>query len=252
LVDRSDLRGSRGFAVSDGRKTEEIARKLGAARVEDEGSSHSEGSAEKAGLENDVVPRGSLTGLGGRGFRRRARARPVIPSEHQSGKIHFVGEFEEALQSGRPRIEGCRPRLDVRDVLQTACECRVPEAAWPAFLTSPRRFGACPSTASRPQGAATREASIPAGHVGSAPFGAAPPPSPESGYRAGELTFEEARCSALDEVLGDHDLVVMGMAAGDHGVHALGHRRHQQQRHLGKVGLGLHQAGILAGHRQLP
>jgi len=121
LVDRPHRRAGRRFAVPDARQTEEIARKLGAARVQDEGPSHSEDSAEKASLEHDVVPWGGLTGFGRR-RRRRVRARPVVPSEHEGRKVDFVGKLEEALQSGCPGIERRRPGLDVRDVFETARE----------------------------------------------------------------------------------------------------------------------------------
>ena len=89
--------------------------------MEDEGSAHSEDSAEKAGFEDDIVSRRSLTGLG----RRDAGglcARPVVLSEHERGEVDFVRKLEEALQRGGPGIEGCRPGLHVRDVFETACQ----------------------------------------------------------------------------------------------------------------------------------
>jgi hypothetical protein len=64
----------------------------------------------------------SLTGVG-RGQCLRALSRPVVLSEHERREVDFACQFKEALQCGRPRIEGCHPGLDVRDVLQTAREC---------------------------------------------------------------------------------------------------------------------------------
>ena len=61
--------GVRRFAVPYAREAEEIARKLRAARMEDEGSAHSEDSTEKAGFEDDIVSRRSLTGSRGEAMR---------------------------------------------------------------------------------------------------------------------------------------------------------------------------------------
>ena len=61
LVDNSHLR--RGLlAVSYGRKPEEVARKLRAACMKDEGSAHSKDATEKTGFEDYIVSRRSLTG----------------------------------------------------------------------------------------------------------------------------------------------------------------------------------------------
>ena len=90
--------------------------------MEDEGPAHSEGSAEKAGFEDDVVSRRSLTGP----WRRRclrAVGRPVVLGEHQGREVDFMGELEEAFQRGCPRMEGCRPGFYVRDVFEPACQC---------------------------------------------------------------------------------------------------------------------------------
>ena len=111
--------GGRRFAVPYAREAEEIARKLRAARMEDEGSAHAEDSAEKAGLEDDIVSRRSLTGSRGGGC-GRAVGRPVVLSEHERGEVDFMRKLEEAFQRGGPRIEGCRPGFDVRDVFETA------------------------------------------------------------------------------------------------------------------------------------
>src|SRR6476661_10927940 len=66
LVDDSHLRRGR-LAVSYGRKPEEVARKLRAFCMKDEGSAHSKDATEKTGFEDDIVSRGSLTGTLGRG-----------------------------------------------------------------------------------------------------------------------------------------------------------------------------------------
>ena len=89
--------------------------------MEDEGSAHAEDSAEKAGLEDDIVPRRSLTGSRRRGC-GQAGCRPVVLGERERGEVDFMRELEEALQGGGPRIEGCRPGFHVRDVLETACQ----------------------------------------------------------------------------------------------------------------------------------
>jgi hypothetical protein len=88
--------------------------------VQDEGSAHSENSAEKSRFEDDIVSRGSLTGT--RGGCGRAGCRPVILCEYERGEVDFMRKLDEALQCGRPRIERCRPGIHVRDVTETACE----------------------------------------------------------------------------------------------------------------------------------
>ena len=40
-------------------------------------------------------------------------------SEHERGEVDFMRKLDEALQCGGPRIEGCRPGIDVRDVFET-------------------------------------------------------------------------------------------------------------------------------------
>src|SRR3990172_6143629 len=80
LVDDFYLGRGRSFAVAYAGKPEEIARKLRAARMEDEGSVHSEGSTEKASFEDDIVSRRSLTGSRGWGCGRVGR-RPVVTGE---------------------------------------------------------------------------------------------------------------------------------------------------------------------------
>ena len=89
--------------------------------MEDEGSVHSEDSTEKAGFEDDIVSRRSLTGSRGRGC-GQAGCRPVVPSERERGEVDFMRKLEEAVQCGGPWIEGCRPGIYVRDVFETACQ----------------------------------------------------------------------------------------------------------------------------------
>src|SRR5262249_56901412 len=92
-------RGGRSVVPYAG-QAEEIARKLRAVRMDDEGSAHSEDSTEKAGLEDDIVSRRCLSGARGRGC-RRAGGRPVILSERERGQLDFTREFDAAGQGGR-------------------------------------------------------------------------------------------------------------------------------------------------------
>ena len=111
----------RRVGVTYAREPEEIARQLGAARMEDEGSAHSENSTEKTGFEDDIVPRRSLTGSRSIGC-GRAGGRPVVLGEHEHREVDFVRELDEALQGRGPGIERGRPRFHVRDVLEAACQ----------------------------------------------------------------------------------------------------------------------------------
>ena len=72
------------FSPYAGTQPEEVARKLRAACMKDEGSAHSEDATEKTGFEDDIVSRRSLTGSRGRGC-GRAGCRPVVPSECECG-----------------------------------------------------------------------------------------------------------------------------------------------------------------------
>ena len=114
--------GGRRFVVPHAREAEEIAGKLRAARMEDEGSAHSEGSTEQTGFEDHVISRRSLAGSRGIGC-RWAVGRPVVLSEHECGEVDFMRKLEEAFQRGGPGIEGCRPGFYVRDVFETARQC---------------------------------------------------------------------------------------------------------------------------------
>ena len=76
--------------------------------MEDEGAVHSEGSTEKAGFEDHIVSRRSLTGSRGRGCGQAGR-RPVVAREYEDGEVDFMGKPEEASKCAGPRIEGCRP-----------------------------------------------------------------------------------------------------------------------------------------------
>jgi len=90
--------------------------------MEDECSAHSEGSAKKAGLEDDIISRRSLTGLRQRRC-QRAVSCPVVLSENECREVDFMRKLEEAFQRGGARIEGCCPGFYVRDVYETACQC---------------------------------------------------------------------------------------------------------------------------------
>jgi hypothetical protein len=83
LVDDSHLGGGRQLAVPYAREAEEIARKLRAARMEDEGSAHSESCTKKAGFENDIVSRRGLTGSRGRGR--------GLSDHRREGEVELVG-----------------------------------------------------------------------------------------------------------------------------------------------------------------
>ena len=140
LADDLHLGGRRRLFVANAREAEEIGRKLRAARVEDEGPAHAEGSAEEAGLEDDVVARRRLPRRRAAG-RRRTRGRPVVPREHERGEVDFVRQLDETLEGGGPGIEGRRPGLDLaprpRDLASA------PAGASPAFPTSRGRCEAC-------------------------------------------------------------------------------------------------------------
>ena len=56
--------------------------------MEYEGSVHSESFTEKAGFEDDIVSRRSLTGSRGSGC-AAAGGRPVVPSESERGEVDF-------------------------------------------------------------------------------------------------------------------------------------------------------------------
>jgi len=90
--------------------------------MEDESSAHSEHSAEKAGFEDDIVSRRSLTGPGRRQY-LRALSCPVVLSEHECREVDFMGKLEEAFQRGGAGIEGCRPGFYVRDAFEAAGQC---------------------------------------------------------------------------------------------------------------------------------
>src|SRR5205814_3001099 len=55
-----------------------------------------------------------LAGLG------RIRRGPVVLGEHERGEIDLLGELDEPVEGGPPRVERGRPGLDVGDVLEPA------------------------------------------------------------------------------------------------------------------------------------
>ena len=67
-----------------------------------------------------------------------------------------------------------------------------------------------------------------------------------------EAAFAHAAMVALDEILRDHGPILVRMAGGDHRVHLAGNRRHEQQRDVRLIDFGLHEARVLARHRELP
>ena len=106
--------GAGGRVVAHGGQPEQVARQLRTVRVEDEGAPHAERAAEQPGLEHHVVTRRRLAGLG------RIRRRPVVLGEHERGEIDLLGELDEPIERGPPRVERGRPGLDVDDVLEPA------------------------------------------------------------------------------------------------------------------------------------
>ena len=116
------IHGGGRAVVAYAREAEQISWKLGAAGVQDEGSAHSQDSAEKAGFENDIVSRRRLA----RHRRRlcsRAVRRPVVLSEHERRKVNFARQLEKTFQCAGPGIEGCRPGFHPRDVFEAARQC---------------------------------------------------------------------------------------------------------------------------------
>jgi hypothetical protein len=78
--------------------------------VEDEGAPDTERAAEQSCLEHHVVARRRLAGLG------CSRCGPVVLGEHERGEIDLLGELDEPVEGGAPRVERRRPRLDLGDV----------------------------------------------------------------------------------------------------------------------------------------
>jgi hypothetical protein len=118
LADDANLRGGR-LSVAYRGEAEEIGRQLRASGVEDEGSAHPEHAAEEPRLEDDVVPRRGLAGVWG-GVRGGVDGCPIVLREHECGEVDLVRELDEPLERRRPRIEGGRPGIDVRDVVEAA------------------------------------------------------------------------------------------------------------------------------------
>jgi hypothetical protein len=87
--------------------------------MKDEGSAHSGDSTEKAGFEDDIISRRSLTGLRQRRCQWVVR-RPAVLSEHKCREVDFMSKLEETFQRGGPGIEGCRPGFYARDVFETS------------------------------------------------------------------------------------------------------------------------------------
>ncbi len=114
LVDRANLRRAGGRVVADGGQPDQVARQLRPVRVEDERTPDAERAAEQPGLEHNVVARRRLARLG------RIRGGPVVLSEHERGEIDFLGELDEPVERGPPRVERGRPGLDVGDVFEPA------------------------------------------------------------------------------------------------------------------------------------
>jgi hypothetical protein len=52
----------------------------------------------------------------------RSLHRPVVPREYERREVDFMRKLDQAPERGRPGIERCRPGIDVRDVLESACQ----------------------------------------------------------------------------------------------------------------------------------
>src|SRR5437764_4304540 len=83
LVDRANPRRAGDRVVADRGQSEQVARQLRTARVEDERAPDTERAAEQPGLEHHVVARRRLAGLG------RIRRGPVVLCEHERGEIYL-------------------------------------------------------------------------------------------------------------------------------------------------------------------
>ena len=66
--------------------------------VQDERAPDPERAPEQPGLEDNVVARRRLTGLG------IIRRRPVVLGEYERGEIDLLGELDEPVESGPPRL----------------------------------------------------------------------------------------------------------------------------------------------------
>ena len=109
--------------------------------MEYEGSVNSESFTEKAGFEDDIVSRRSLTGSRGSGC-AGAGGRPVVPSEHERGEVDFNAQARRGERvwwslDGRMLSRDLRARR-LRDGVSA------PAAASSPFLTK-ERYEACPS-----------------------------------------------------------------------------------------------------------
>src|SRR5207245_2824060 len=110
LIDDSHLGSGRRLPVPYAREAKEIAGKLCATRMEDEGSAHSEDDRTNRPRRPRCLAekRGQIRGIGC-GW---AVGRPVV--------IDLMHELDEPLQCGGPRIERGGPGFYVRDVFETA------------------------------------------------------------------------------------------------------------------------------------
>src|SRR6185437_6539707 len=114
LVDRANLRRRGGRVVPYGGQPEQVAWQLRTVRVEDERAPDAERAAEQTGLEHYIVARRRLAGLG------RIRRGPVVLGEHERSEIDLLGEFDEPVEGGPPRIERGHPGFHVGDILEPA------------------------------------------------------------------------------------------------------------------------------------
>ena len=108
--------------------------------MENEGPAHAKDAAEEAGFEDDIVAGRILTGFRGRRG-GGAGGRPVVLGEHERGEVDFMRKLDEAIQRGGPGIEGCRPGINVRDVLETARQGLQQLCLLPRRAKEDARFG---------------------------------------------------------------------------------------------------------------
>jgi hypothetical protein len=89
--------------------------------MKNEGSTHSEGSTEKAGFEYNIISRRRLTG-----FRERrclwTSGGPIVTSEYKCGEVDFMRSSRSRSSVVVPGLKRCGPGFYVRDVFETACQ----------------------------------------------------------------------------------------------------------------------------------
>jgi hypothetical protein len=115
-VDLPHVRSGEGVGVAHRGHAQQIGGQLGALGMEDERAAHAQCPAEQAGLEDNVVSWGRLTG--GRGVQRVAG--PVILREDERREVDLAGELNQPVERGDTGVEDRGPRFDLRDLRKSA------------------------------------------------------------------------------------------------------------------------------------